>query len=40
MRKCQQRLQIFSRIFKSYLRYKTIICHKAAPDVQLMNFFI
>ena len=26
--------------FKGYLRYKTIFCHKVAPDVQLMIFFI
>ena len=25
---------------KGYLRYKTILCHKVALDVQLMNFFI
>ena len=28
------------KMFKGYLRYKTILCHKAALDVQLMNFFI
>ena len=27
-------------IFKGYLRYKIILCVKAALDVQLMNFFI
>ena len=27
-------------VFKGYLRYKTILCHKVAIDVQLMNFFI
>ena len=26
--------------FKGDLCYKTILCHKAARDVQLMNFFI
>ena len=26
--------------FKVYLCYKTILCHKVALDVQLMNFFI
>ena len=26
------------KFFKSYLRYKTIICNKVAPDVQLVNF--
>ena len=26
--------------FKGYLRYKTILCHKVALDVQLINFFI
>ena len=24
---------------KGYLRYKTVLCHKVALDVQLMNFF-
>ena len=28
-----------NRQFKGYLRYKTILCHKVALDVQLMNFF-
>ena len=27
-------------ILKGYLYYKTILCHKVALDVQLMNFFI
>ena len=27
-------------VFKGYLRYKTILCHKVALDVQLMNIFI
>ena len=27
-------------ILKGYLRYKAILCHKVALDVQLMNFFI
>ena len=26
--------------FKSYLRYKTIFCHKVALDVYLMIFFL
>ena len=26
-------------VFKGYLRYKTLLCHKAALDVSLMNFF-
>ena len=26
--------------FQGYLRYKAILCHKVALDVQLMNFFI
>ena len=26
--------------FKGYLRYETILCHEAALDVSLMNFFI
>ena len=32
----------FGRTFfiKGYLRYKSILCHKVALDVQLMNFFI
>ena len=25
---------------KGYLRYKTILCHKVALDVQLINFLI
>ena len=25
---------------KGYLRYETILCHKVAFDVQLMNFII
>ena len=25
---------------KGYLHYKTILCHKVAIDVQLINFFI
>ena len=29
-----------NKIIKGYLRYKTILCHKVALDVQLMNFFI
>ena len=28
------------RLFKGYLRYKTIFCNKVASDVKLMNFFI
>ena len=27
------------KLFKDYLCYKTIFCHKVALDVQLMNFF-
>ena len=27
-------------LFKGYHCYKTILCHKAVLDVQLMNFFI
>ena len=27
-------------MIKGYLRYKTILCHKIALDVELMNFFI
>ena len=27
------------RCFKGYLRYKTILCHKVARDVQLISFF-
>ena len=30
----------FSAKFKGYLRYKAILCHKVALDVQLMDFFI
>ena len=29
-----------STLLKGYLRYKTVLCHKVALDVQLMNFFI
>ena len=32
--------EIFKKyIFKGYLRYKSIFCHKVAIDVKLMNFF-
>ena len=28
------------KLLKGHLRYKTILCHKVALDVYLMNFFI
>ena len=31
---------VINTMLKGYLRYKTILCHIVAPDVQLMNFFI
>ena len=29
-----------AEVVKGYLHYKTIFCHKAALDAQLMNIFI
>ena len=34
------RKNVFKSPHKGYLCYKTILCHKVALDVYLMNFFI
>ena len=38
--KKQDIYKIWPVLVKGHLRYKTILCHKVALDVQLMNFFI